>query len=85
LAQYVAASEYFWNHFVLEKYKTEQSFKLHFLQNSPLVQLCTSTSSYNGVGNISESLFSSSITFLMVLVASQKHRPFNADFSRGIR
>jgi hypothetical protein len=85
LAQYVAASKRVWNHFVSEKHKTEQSFKLHFLQNSPLVHLCTSTNSCNGVENIPESLFSSSLTFLMVLVASQKRRPFNADFSGGIR
>ena len=31
---------------ISEKYKTVQSFKLHFLQNSPLVQLNTSSSEY---------------------------------------
>jgi len=30
-----------------------------------------------------ESLFSSSVAFLMMSVASQKRRPFNADFIRG--
>jgi len=32
-----------------------------------------------------ESLFSSSVAFLIMLVASQKPRPFTADFSRGNR
>ena len=32
-----------------------------------------------------ESLFSSSVSFLMMSVASQKHHPFNADFSRWNR
>jgi hypothetical protein len=29
---HVVASKYFWNQFISEKYKTPQSFKLHFLQ-----------------------------------------------------
>ena len=40
------------NHFIFEKYKTVQSFKLHFLQENPLVQLYVSASNCNGVGNI---------------------------------
>ena len=32
-----------------------------------------------------ENLFSSSVAFVMMSAASQKHRPFNADFSRGNR
>jgi hypothetical protein len=40
-----------WRHFICEKYKTIQLFKLHFLQNRPLVQLHTSSSDCKGVGN----------------------------------
>ena len=43
---YVVASGCSRNHLISEKYKTVQSFKLHFLQNSPLVQLNTSSSEY---------------------------------------
>jgi len=35
-----------------EKYKTVQSFKVHFLQNSPHVQLYTCASDGKDVGNI---------------------------------
>jgi hypothetical protein len=41
-----------WNHFISEKYKRVKSFKLYFLQNSPLVQLYTPASDCKGVGNI---------------------------------
>jgi len=44
---YVVASECSWNHFISENYKTVQSFKLYFLQNSPLVQLYTSDSNFS--------------------------------------
>ena len=40
------------NHFISEIYKTVKSFTLHFLQNSPLVQLCTPAIYCEGVGNI---------------------------------
>ena len=40
------------NHFISEKYKTIQSFKLSFLENSPSVQLYTSANDYKGVSNI---------------------------------
>jgi hypothetical protein len=51
------------------------------------VQLHTSASECKSVGNITrsnyvKSLFSSSVAFLIVSDASQKRRPFNADFSR---
>jgi hypothetical protein len=69
-----------------EKYKTVQSFKPHFLQNSPLVQLYTSVSDCKGVGNIPGSHFmkdfSARVTFFMMSVASQKHCHFNADFKQ---
>ena len=45
------------NHFICDKYKIVQSFKLHLLQNSPLVQLYISASDYEGVGNIPGSNF----------------------------
>jgi len=41
---YVVASKCCWNHFISEKYKTVQSFKLHFLKE-------TSASDCKGVGN----------------------------------
>jgi hypothetical protein len=50
-------SKYSWNHFISEKYKTLQQFKLHFLQNSPLVQLYTFLSGCKRVGNSSGSHF----------------------------
>ena len=55
--QNVVASEYSQNLPVCEKYKTVQSFKLYFLQNSPLVQLYSSASNCKSVGNIPGSHF----------------------------
>ena len=49
LNKYAVASKRSQNHFVSEKYKTVQSFKLHFLQNSPLVQLYSSDINFKGV------------------------------------
>jgi hypothetical protein len=40
------------NHFISEKYKTVQSFKLLILQNSPLVQIYISARNFQGVGYI---------------------------------
>jgi hypothetical protein len=48
----MVGSKYAKNHLVSEKYKTVQSFKLYFIQNSPLVQLYISTSDCKDVGNI---------------------------------
>jgi hypothetical protein len=42
---------------ICEKNKTVQSFKLHFLHNSPLVQIYTSASDSKSDGNISGSHF----------------------------
>jgi hypothetical protein len=55
--QYVVAAECSQNLSIWEKYKTVQSFKLHFLQNTPLVQLYTSASDCKSDGNISGSHF----------------------------
>ena len=44
-------------HFSSEKYKTRQSFKLHFPKNYPIVQLHASVSDYKRIGNIPESYF----------------------------
>jgi hypothetical protein len=52
LPVHVVASKASWNHFNSKKYKTVQSLKLHFLQNSPLMQLYTSTSYCKFDGNI---------------------------------
>jgi len=64
-----------------EKYKITQLFKLHFLQNSPFVQLHTSASDCKDVEILLEafckSLFSSSVTLLIVSVASLKRRLFD--------
>jgi len=72
----VVASKRSRNHFISEKYKTRQLFKLRFLQNSPNVQLYTSASDGKRVGNVPfcESLFSSSVAFYIMAVASPKCR-----------
>jgi len=44
---YLGASKCSWNHFISEKYNILQSFKVHFLQTDPLVQLYTSASTVN--------------------------------------
>jgi hypothetical protein len=49
---YTVALKCSWNHFISEKYIGVQSFKLHFLQSSPLVQLYTPASDCKNVGNI---------------------------------
>jgi len=48
----VVASKYSRKHFISEKYKTAQPFKLYFLQNGARVQLCTAASECTGDGNI---------------------------------
>jgi hypothetical protein len=45
------------NHFISEKYVTVRQYKLHFLQNDPLVQLYMSVSDFIGDGNIPGSQF----------------------------
>jgi hypothetical protein len=54
---YVLTSKFSQNHFLSEKYKTEQKFKPHFLQNNPPVQLYSSTSDFKDAGNIPVSSF----------------------------
>jgi hypothetical protein len=49
---YAVASKCSQNHFISERYKTLQLFKLHFLQNSPLVQIYTYARDFKVVGNI---------------------------------
>ena len=71
-------SLYFW------KYKTVKSFKLNFLQNSPLVRLYIAASDCRKMletflGAISQKPFQ----LLVMTVAPQKCRPLNADFSQG--
>ena len=65
---YVIASKCSWNHFISEKCKTVQSFKLHFLQNSCLMQLYTSASDCRDVETFLEAILwkpcSSSDAFL---------------------
>jgi len=45
------------NRFISEKYKTGKLFQLHFLQNSPFVQIYTCVKGSKGVGNIPGSHF----------------------------
>ena len=45
------------NYVISKKYKRVQSFKLNFLQSTPLVHLCTSASDRKGAGNIRGSHF----------------------------
>jgi len=54
---YVVVSKCSQNHFISEKHKTVQSFKLHFLQNSPLPQPHVSASDCRDVRNIPRSYF----------------------------
>jgi len=42
---------------MFERYETKPSFKLHFLQNSLPVQLCSSVSDCKDAGNIPERNF----------------------------
>jgi hypothetical protein len=70
-AAYVVAVKCSRNHFISEKYKTVQSFKLRFLQNSPFLQLYTSASECKDVGNVFwkpfyKILFSSTFAFWMM-------------------
>jgi hypothetical protein len=53
---YVVASKFSKNHFISEKHTKLKPFKTNFLQNSPLVQRCTSTSDSKCVGNILEEI-----------------------------
>ena len=70
------------NHLIYEKHQTLQSFKLHFLQNCPLVQLYTSARLCRCLKRFwnpfFESLFSSSVAFLIMSVALQTRCPFSA-------
>jgi len=53
----MVASKCSQDHFIFKEYKTVQPFKLHFLQNSPLVQIHTSASYCEGIRNIPGSHF----------------------------
>jgi hypothetical protein len=47
----------FLDHIIYDKYETVPVFKLHFRQNSPLVQIHTTVSGCKGIENISGSHF----------------------------
>ena len=51
LTLYTVASDYSRNHFIADKHKTVQLYKVYFIQNSPILQLYTSASDCKGVGN----------------------------------
>ena len=59
----MVASKYSRNRFISEK--KIQSFKPHFLQNSPLVQLYTSASDCKGIGNMPGSHFVKALSALI--------------------
>jgi len=61
--QMMVASKYSRNRFISEK--KMQSFKLHFLQNSPLVQLHTSAGDCKGIGGMPGSHFVKAFSALM--------------------
>ena len=48
---YTVASKHTKGHFIAEKYKRVPSFKLHFHQSIPPMQLCKSASDWRGAGN----------------------------------
>jgi len=52
LHTYAVASKYSRYQFISEKYETTQLFKPHFPQNSPLVEIYTSASDWECVGDI---------------------------------
>jgi hypothetical protein len=76
---YVVASTISRNHIGSKKYKTVQSFKLYLLKNNPPVQIYIAASESKVLEMflevVCESLFSSSIAFLMMSFASQKRLP----------
>jgi hypothetical protein len=63
---YVVVSKCSQDHFISEKYQTVQSFKLHFLQNSPLPQLHISASDCKDVRNIPGSYFVKGFSALLL-------------------
>jgi len=54
------------NHFISEKYKTLQSFKLYFFDIIPPVQLYATASDCKGVGNIPGSHFVKAFSVLLL-------------------
>ena len=57
LTKHVVASKCIRNHFVSEKYKTVETFKLYFLKNSPLLQPYTTASDCKSVAYVPGSHF----------------------------
>jgi len=57
LTKHVVASKCIRNHFVSEKYKTVQTFKLYFLKNRPVLQPCTTASDCKSVAHVPGSHF----------------------------
>ena len=86
---HIEASKYSQNHFISEKQKTAQQCKLYFPQNNPLIATkhlpATVKVSETFMEAFCESIFSSSVAFLMMSEASQKRHAFNDDFSQGNR
>jgi len=85
----VVTSECSRNYFISEKYTTLESFKLHFPQNGPLVQVFICSSDWKCVVNIPGSRFMKTFSALRCILKDvssiTKRRPFNAGFYRGNR
>ena len=82
LFMYVIASKCSRNHFISETYKKAQSFKLHPFKIFPFCNFCQRLwrcckSSWKPC---CERLFSFSVAFLIMTVATQKHCSSSADF-----
>jgi len=59
-------SSYAGCHFISEKYKTVQSFKVHLFHNNPIVQIYTSASQYKVTGNIPGSDFVKAFSSVLI-------------------
>jgi len=82
---YAVATKYSWIHFISEKHKPAQTFKLLSLKNSPLVQLHTSASDSKVLKTFLEANLQKTCHVCRpirnVVSSTTKRRLFNADFS----
>jgi len=83
---YAVASECSGNHFIADKHKTVQLYKVHFLQNNPILQKYSYVSDCKVLETFLEAicvnLVTSPFAFSIGSGGSQKRRPFNADLSQ---
>jgi hypothetical protein len=85
--KHVGASKCCRNHFISEKYKTVQSFKLYCLQNISLFNCTILPTTVNLLETFLEAIlckpFQLFRPIFMISVASLKLRPFNPHFIQG--